>query len=147
MAHIKKLLQFCSTPEIYFLPIWWKIGIVLIDLEKYNNSNYPTPFLLQSDFLENQVPMLIYKDFWYQELTDKMQLYYRTYIFIVQDGIHVDVCRWVHCCHCLLLDNLREERSVPLTRQVAHVLEPLAAHQCALAHRRKITDTVDCRLS
>ena len=41
---------------------------MLIDLQKNNNSNY-LPFLLQSDFMRNQVTMLVCKDFWYEELT------------------------------------------------------------------------------
>ena len=52
-----------------------KIGIILIDLQKNNNSNYP-PVLFQSDFLKNQAPILVHKDFWYQELTNQMQPYY-----------------------------------------------------------------------
>ena len=35
-------------------------------------------FLLQSDFLKTQVLILVYKDFWYQELTNQMQPYYAT---------------------------------------------------------------------
>ena len=54
-----------------------KIGIILIDLQKNNNSNYP-PVLFQSDFLKNQAPILVHKDFWYQELTNQMQPYYAT---------------------------------------------------------------------
>ena len=33
------------------------------------------PFLLQSDFLKHQVPILVYKDFCYQELTNQTQPY------------------------------------------------------------------------
>lgn len=49
-----------------------------MDLQKINgNSNYLT-FTLQSDILKNQMPVLLHKDFWYQELTNQTQPCYET---------------------------------------------------------------------
>ena len=47
----------------------------MIHTHKKNSSNYPR-FLLQSDFYKNLVPILVYKNFWCQELTNQMQPYY-----------------------------------------------------------------------
>ena len=35
-------------------------------------------FLPQSDFFKIKVPVLVYKAFWYQEVTNQMQPYYVT---------------------------------------------------------------------
>ena len=45
------------------------------------NSNYlHFFFLIQSDFFKIQVPVLVYKEFWYQELTNQIQPYYASLI-------------------------------------------------------------------
>ena len=49
-----------------------------MNLQKHNNNSRYLFFLLQSDFLKNQLPILTYKDFWDQELTNQKQLYYAT---------------------------------------------------------------------
>ena len=73
---ITKILQ--HSKKYIFFANRTKIGMILIDLQNSkNNSNY-LPFLLQNDFLKIQVPILVYKDFWYQELTDQIQPYCET---------------------------------------------------------------------
>ena len=56
-----------------------QIDTVLIDLQRSNKCNY-LPFLLQSDLKKKkqQVPILLYKAFWYQELSNQVQLNYET---------------------------------------------------------------------
>ena len=113
-----------------FLLIWQKIDIIFIDLQKNNNSNY-LPFLLPSDFLKNQVPILVFKDFWYQEITNQTQLYYVMWPIRCNSitwPIYLGFKTW--CSHRkaivplavvrFLSDNLRE-KSVPLTKQSAIV--------------------------
>ena len=60
---------------MYILHLTKEKGIIFINLQK-DNSNY-LPFELQCDFLKNQVPILVYKDFWRQELTNQIQPYCR----------------------------------------------------------------------
>ena len=88
-----------------------------------NTSSYQT-FLSQNEFLKNQVSNLIYKDLCYQsdatllyDVTNKIQLYYMTYLFMVQDRVFTVEGYWYFgCCH-FLFDSLREKKSVPLTKE------------------------------
>ena len=61
-----KICNFCWSDKNRYNFDWFA---------KNNNSNC-LPFVLQSDFLKNQVLILVYKDFWYQKLTNQMQPYY-----------------------------------------------------------------------
>ena len=91
MRHTKKYVYYI------FVNLTQKTGLILIDLENIIIAVNYLLCLLQRDFVKNQVPILVYKDFWYQELinqsdesllcdmTNKMQIYCMTYIFVVQD--------------------------------------------------------------
>ena len=137
--------------KIVFLPIWQTIGIVFIYLHNnYNNNDNYLPFLLQSDFLNSQVPVLVYKDFWYWELTNQMQTYYATWpircnsvtylcIYGSRQGVHT---AWLLLCWLLSLflsDHLRGKRSVLLQNsQVLQVLKIPMAHQLKIAALREL---------
>ena len=99
----------------------------MIDLQKNNNSNC-LPILLLSGILKSQVPALVCKDFCYQELTNKRQPFYPTQP-IRRNAISYDPHIYgpraftsdgsccVGWCHFFYLTiNLREKRSVPLTK-------------------------------
>ena len=107
---------------------------------KICNSKYSL-FLLQSDFLENQVPILVYKDFWYQELSNQMQTYVTWPIRC--NSVTWPMYLWVKAGHShqtdivvlavviFFFDILRKRDHCPWlnTRvQVLHVLKILAAH-------------------
>ena len=107
--------------KINFLPIWQEIDIMLTYKNNNSNSNYPS-FLLQNDFLKNWVAILVYKDFWYQELTrdttllcdmtSKMKFYYMTYVFMGQDRAFA-LDGYVGCGHFFIWQSKGKEVSAP----------------------------------
>ena len=75
MAHMNELLKCCGTPKNMFF-VYLTTNRYNFDWFTINNSSNYVPFLLQGNFFKNQVPILVYKDSWYQELTDQIQPYY-----------------------------------------------------------------------
>ena len=125
--------------KIYVLSMWQKKSIILLIYKNNNKSNY-LHFLLQSDFLKNQVPVPIYKDFWYQELTNQMQPYYATwpikcshlydlYTYGSRQGVHAG---WLLCwllSFFYLTVWVKKSQYPWLNSQVLHTLKILAANQ------------------
>ena len=118
-----RILQ--HTKKKFFLLTWPKIRYNFDWFTKNNSSNY-LPFLLHSDFLKNQVPILVYKDFWYQEWTNQMQSFYA--MWPIRCTSIVWPVLWLSTGHShwtaivvlavviFLFHNRREKRSVPLTK-------------------------------
>ena len=76
---IYNLLRFCSTPEEYICQSFKnRYNFDWFTINNNNNSSNYQHFFSQSDFLKNQALILLYKGFWYQELTNQTEPYYVT---------------------------------------------------------------------
>ena len=122
------------TKKYFFLLMWQKIRYNFDWFTKRGKKSNYLSFLLQNDFFKSQVPILVYKDFWYQELTNWTQPYHVTWLikcifimWLVYLWFKMGHWQWIAIVVLLaivtfLIVSLREKRSVPLTKSVRNCM-------------------------